>query len=169
MACFPVFRKQVFSQIGLYDETLIRNQDDEFCSRLTSKGGKVFISPSVKSVYFVKETPSKLFKQYFYYGLYKPLALYRVKSNIIIRHFIPVIFVLYLLSLPLSIAFTIWLLPIFIYLFIIGWSAVSSRLNFKSRIYLIVVYPIIHIAYGIGFILGILKLVKNTWFINNKK
>ena len=159
MACFPTFRKKVFSQIGLYDETLMRNQDDEFCSRLTSKGGKVFISPSVRSVYYVKETASKLFKQYFYYGLYKPLALNKIKSKIIVRHFIPIIFVIYLLSLPLAFVILIWLLPLLIYFLFIGWNAKSSNLKLRSRFYLIIVYPIIHIAYGIGFILGILKLV----------
>jgi GT2 family glycosyltransferase len=164
MACFPVFKKEVFSQIGLYDESLIRNQDDEFCSRLTSKGGKVFISPKVKSVYYVKDTPFKLFKQYFYYGLYKPLALYKVKSKIIIRHLIPFIFVLYLLSLPLAYIFPFWLLPVILYFLIIAWNALSSKLNVKSKFYLVIVYPLIHIAYGVGFIFGMLKLIKYNWF-----
>jgi glycosyltransferase involved in cell wall biosynthesis len=164
MACFPVFRKEVFSQIGLYDESLVRNQDDEFCSRLTSKGGKIFISPSVKSVYYVRDTPSKLFNQYFYYGLYKPLALNKVKAKIIFRHFVPFIFVLYLISLPLAYIFPSWLLPIIIYFLIISWNALISRLNVNSKIYLFLIYPIIHIAYGIGFIFGMLKLMKYSWF-----
>jgi succinoglycan biosynthesis protein ExoA len=164
MACFPVFRKEVFIQIGLYDESLIKNQDDEFCSRLTRMGGKVFISPTVKSVYYVKDTPSKLFRQYFYYGLYKPLALNKVKSKIIIRHLVPFIFVIYLLSLPLAYVFPLWLLPIVLYLLIIGWNAISSTLNLKSKFYLVIVYPLIHMAYGVGFIFGLLKLVKYKLF-----
>jgi len=164
MACFPVFRKKVFSQIGLYDESLVRNQDDEFCSRLTSSGGKVYISPLVKSIYYVKETPSKLFKQYFYYGLYKPLALNKVKSKIKIRHFVPLIFVIYLLSLPLAYKFPYWLLPIILYFLVISWNVLRSNLNVKSKLYLLIIYPLIHISYGVGFMLGILKLIKDNWF-----
>ncbi|MCZ6702477.1 MAG: glycosyltransferase family 2 protein [Ignavibacteria bacterium] len=164
IACFPVFRKEVFSQIGLYDESLVRNQDDEFCSRLTSSGRKVYISPSVKSVYFVKDTPSKLFIQYFYYGLYKPLALNKVKTKIKIRHLVPFIFVIYLLSLPLAFRFSLWLLPIILYFLVIGWNILRSKLNVKSKLYLIIIYPLIHISYGVGFILGMSKLIKDNKF-----
>lgn len=159
MACFPVFRKEVFSQIGLYDETLVRNQDDEFCSRLTNSGKKVYISPLVKSIYYVKDTPSKLIKQYFYYGLYKPLALNKVKSKIKIRHLVPFIFVIYLLSLPLAYMFPLWLLPVILYFLVISWNILVSKLNIKSKLYLYIIYPLIHISYGVGFILGISKLI----------
>lgn len=162
MACFPVFRKEVFSQIGLYDESLVRNQDDEFCSRLTSSGRKVYLSPSVKSVYYVKDTPSKLFKQYFYYGMYKPLALNKVKTKIKIRHLIPFLFVIYLLSLPIAYKFPLWLLPFIFYFLVISWNVLRSNLNVKSKLYLVIIYPLIHISYGVGFMLGILKLIKNN-------
>jgi len=164
MACFPVFRNEVFSQIGLFDESLVRNQDDEFCSRLTSSGGKVYISPLVKSVYYVRDTPSKLFKQYFYYGLYKPLALSKVKSKIKIRHLVPFIFVIYLLSLPIAYKFPYWLLPIILYFLVISWNVLRSNLNVKSKLYLLIIYPLIHISYGVGFIFGIAKLIKDNWF-----
>jgi len=162
MACFPVFRKEVFSQIGLYDESLVRNQDDEFCSRLTSSGRKVYISPSVKSIYYVKATPSKLFKQYFYYGLYKPMALNKVKTKIKIRHLVPFIFMIYLLSLPLAYMFPLWFLPIILYILAISWNFLRAKLKVKSKLYLFIIFPIIHISYGIGFILGILKLIKDN-------
>jgi succinoglycan biosynthesis protein ExoA len=64
-ACFPMFRREVFEKVGLYDENLIRNQDDEFNYRLTRAGEIVFISPRARSTYFVRETPSQLFRQYF--------------------------------------------------------------------------------------------------------
>ena len=162
MACFPFFRREVFSEFGLYDELLIRNQDDEFCSRLTSSGRKVYISPLVKSVYYVKDTPSKLFLQYFYYGLYKPLALNKAKSKIKIRHLVPFIFVIYLLSLPIAYMFPLWLFPVILYFLVISGNILHSKLNVKSKLYLIIIYPLIHISYGVGFMLGILKLIKNN-------
>lgn len=57
-ACYPMFRKEVFEKIGLYDEQLLRNQDDELNYRLAKHGEKVFISPRARCTYFVRETPS---------------------------------------------------------------------------------------------------------------
>ena len=70
-ACFPVFRKEIFDKVGLYDETLVRNQDDELNYRIARIGGKVFISPRAKCTYYVRETPWQLFRQYFQYGYWK--------------------------------------------------------------------------------------------------
>ena len=53
-ACYPVFRREIFDQIGFYDETLVRNQDDELNYRLAKFGGKVFLSPRARSTYFVQ-------------------------------------------------------------------------------------------------------------------
>ena len=38
---FPIFRKDVFSRIGMYNEKLERNQDNEFNYRLRKEGGKI--------------------------------------------------------------------------------------------------------------------------------
>ena len=39
-ACFPMFRKEIFDKVGLYDETLVRNQDDELNYRIARKEGR---------------------------------------------------------------------------------------------------------------------------------
>jgi len=68
-AAFPVYRREVFDLVGLFDENLLRNQDDEFNFRLKLKGMKVYITPKNKCLYYVRETPFKLFKQYFEYEI----------------------------------------------------------------------------------------------------
>src|SRR5262249_41619552 len=67
-ACFPVFRREVFDKIGLYDEDLVRNQDDDLNYRLAVAGGKVFISPRAWCSYYVRDAPVPFFRQYFEYG-----------------------------------------------------------------------------------------------------
>ena len=39
-ACFPVFRREIFEKVGLFDENLVRNQDDEFNFRVALSGEK---------------------------------------------------------------------------------------------------------------------------------
>ncbi len=91
-ACFPMFRREVFDQIGLYDENLVRNQDDELNLRMALKGGKVYLSPRAKCLYYVREQPMRLFWQYFYYGYYRVAVLRKHKLPASLRQLAPVAF-----------------------------------------------------------------------------
>jgi len=64
-ACFPVFRREALLRTGLYDTALVRNQDDDLNFRFRQAGGRVFISHRARCTYFVRESASELFKQYF--------------------------------------------------------------------------------------------------------
>ena len=94
MACFPTFRKEVFDRYGLYDESLIKNQDDEYCFRMRLKGGKIYISPKVKSYYFVRDNVIELFSQYYQYGKWRIPVLLKHKIPISYRQQIPALFFL---------------------------------------------------------------------------
>lgn len=92
MACYPVFRKEVFEKVGFYDERFIRNQDDELCYRLALHGKKVFISPRARYTYFIRETPSKLFRQYFEYGYWRVAVLRKHRRPASLRQLVPPLF-----------------------------------------------------------------------------
>lgn len=50
------YRRQVFDRIGLFDESLVRNQDDEFNLRLVRAGGTIWHCPRVHSWYRPRES-----------------------------------------------------------------------------------------------------------------
>jgi glycosyltransferase involved in cell wall biosynthesis len=91
-ACFPMFRREVFDAIGLYDEQLVRNQDDDFNFRIARNGGKVYISPRARCVYYVRESPLQLFRQYFQYGFWRVAVLRKHRIPASIRQIVPVSF-----------------------------------------------------------------------------
>lgn len=63
------FRTKDLRDIGGFNTENITNQDSELNLRLIERFGEcVFISPSIKSWYFPRESLKKLFKQYFRYG-----------------------------------------------------------------------------------------------------
>ncbi len=70
-AHFPTFRKWIFDRIGNFDEGLVRTEDDEFNYRIAQAGGKIYVSPRVRYVYYVRETLSKLFRQYIQYSFWR--------------------------------------------------------------------------------------------------
>lgn len=157
---FGAWKKEIFIQTGLFDTDLKRNQDDEFHYRAQSLGYKIYQSPEIKLYYFPRDSFKGLFTQYFQYGLYKPLVLKKVNSGIRFRHLIPPFFVLYLLSFPMGLVYKIWLLPVILYLLLIIISSLKCRYELRVKFYLIFIYPIIHIGYGLGFLFGLKKLFK---------
>lgn len=91
---FPAIRRWVFERVGNFDESLVRNQDDEFNFRMTEAGGKVFISPKVKYTYFVRERIKQLFRQYFQYGFWRIPVMKKHKQPTTLRQIVPMLFYL---------------------------------------------------------------------------
>jgi len=49
---FGCYRREVFDRIGLFDEDLVRNQDDELNLRLIKRGGRILLSPRIVCKYY---------------------------------------------------------------------------------------------------------------------
>lgn len=161
--------KKVFSKIGLFDEELVRDQDDEFNYRLREKGGKIILNPKIKSLYTTRSTPISLWKQYFQYGFWKVRILQKHPKQMSIRQFIPPLFVL---SLLISIFLTIFtILGKWILLLIAGSYLIANifaslitagKKGWECFFLLPVTFVIIHLSYGLGFLVGLVKF-SNRW------
>jgi hypothetical protein len=158
-ACFPMFRKEIFDKVGLYDETLVRNQDDEFNYRVAREGEKIFISPRAWSCYYVREAPLLLFRQYFQYGYWRVVVLRKHRFPASIRQIVPVVFFLATFVLLL------------VGLYLPGWwrllaaalpmayvsmlMAAGARIATKHGMLVGLMFPvaaaIMHLAYAAGF------------------
>ncbi len=154
---FGFWKRTVFDEMGLFDEQLKRNQDDEFNARTISLGGTVYQSSKICSEYYVRNSLSKLGSQYFQYGLYKPLVLKKVKSAIRLRHLVPAFFVLYIVSLPLAYAVPVLLLPLLMYGALALYFSFKNSLTVKQKFLALLVFPTLHLSYGAGFIVGLFK------------
>lgn len=163
MACFPIYRKTVFEKIGYFDENLVRNQDDEFSLRYRLSGGKVFISPKVKSIYYVRNSAGKLFKQYFQYGFWRWIVLKKHKIQISYRQMIPPLFIVSLIvsfitGLVINSSIVIFMIPIVYFIAISAHSIkIAKRESFKTGLYFFEAVVILHFSYGTGVIYSYLK------------
>jgi succinoglycan biosynthesis protein ExoA len=136
---FGAWKKEIFDKIGFFDEKLIRNQDDEFHYRAKSSGIKIYQSPSIKLWYFPRNKLSTLAIQYFQYGLFKPLVLKKVKSEIKIRHLIPSFFTLYIFSLVLFYNISLFILPLLLYLAILISYSFLNKEKISTKLFLLIV------------------------------
>ena len=164
-ACFPMFRREVFDVIGMYDERLTRNQDDELNLRMAQHGGKVFISPRAACTYFVRDAPSALFRQYFQYGYYRVVVLRKHRIPASLRQLVPIVFfpalaVLFVgcWFLPNELVWVGWVLPL-AYGVILASGGVRVGLHEGWTTGLLFPWAalIMHFSYALGFSMALLK------------
>lgn len=166
---FGCFRRSIFDKIGLFDEELIRNQDDEFNARIIKNGGKIFLLPSLVIDYFARDKISKVSKMFYQYGLFKPLVNKKLGRPATLRQFFPMIFIAGLLLGAVLACFSNW----FMWLYISGvllyfcLSLIFSIKGAKSILdipILIWTFFSIHLSYGYGYWIGIFKVVTGSSF-----
>ena len=167
---FGAHKREIFSEIGGYDEDMICNQDDDFNFRAIQAGKKIWLDPQIKTKYFSRTSYIKLFKQYFYYGYYKVRGIQKRRQIISIRHIVPSIYIISLIITIIGghIFSNIWLSYsiLVIYLF----TNICASLFASKRIFdfpmLFISFWILHISYGLGFIWGLIKFM--FYWKNNK-
>ena len=161
--------RRVFEEIGLFDEELVRDQDDEFNYRLREHGGKILLSPKIKSTYTVRSTPRSLWKQYFQYGYWKVRVLQKHPRQMRLRQFVPPGFAAGLLGSALLAVIFPWgwipMLAVFGSYLIANLTAsiiTAIKSGWRHMPLLTVVYAILHLSYGLGFLVGLVKFA-NRW------
>ena len=158
---FGAYRRSVFDRIGVLDEELIRNQDDELNFRLTQAGGKIWLDPSIRSIYHSRSSIRKLWKQYYQYGVYKVRVIQKRGAVPSWRHLAPSAFVTALvLGLFLFVAGRkrIGLIPLVAYA--MANSVASLQLatkDLRNLPYYPIIFATLHISYGLGFLVGLWK------------
>jgi len=156
---FGFWDKQIFNKYGFFDETLVKNQDEDHNYLIIDNGGRVYQSSEIKTRYFVREKVIDLIKQMYFYGLYKPPVLLKNFSRIKIRHIIPSIFSCYIFTILFS-SSSFWLTPLYLYLLIDIFYSIINKESILIKINCLFIFPIMHMSYGIGFILGLLNVRK---------
>ena len=161
------WKKLTLEQIGLFDEELVRNQDDEFNLRLIRSGGRIWQSPKIKSWYYPRASIIALFKQYVQYGYWKVRVIQKHKIPASIRHIVPGMFVGLLAFLAVLSPFNQISLKILAGLLAFygagNLGATLLACKEPSKWKYIPVIPIIfsayHFGYGYGFLRGVLDFI----------
>lgn len=166
---FGFFRRSLFDRIGMFDEELIRNQDDEFNGRIIREGGKIFLVPEVVIDYFARDTIGKVSRMFYQYGLFKPLVNSKLGNPATVRQFFPLAFVLALIvgaGLCFVHRFFRWLYiaMLGLYLLLALWFGKKLAKNWRVLLWMPIVFFVVHISYGWGYLRGLCKLVAKRGF-----
>jgi succinoglycan biosynthesis protein ExoA len=162
---FGAYKRELLALVGFFDESLLANEDYEFNARIRKSGGKIWLDPSIRSVYFARPTLATLAKQYTRYGFWKWCMLRRYPETLRWRQGLPPVFVLSLLGGIALAGF----LPIFrvllgaeilIYLITLSAAGLHAALR-QKKVHLLIGLPlaiaIMHLAWGAGFLWSMIK------------
>ena len=163
---FGCWRREVFDKYGLYDVRLVRNQDIELNKRIKRGGGKIFIVPDSYCTYLARETFKGISKNNYGNGKWNILTVFYTKQfkSLSLRHFVPFIFLLSLIvPTILSLVYLPFICVSFASLltYILALGSISLKLTFSKKLnffYLFSSFIILHLSYGWGSLIGILKL-----------
>lgn len=161
---FGSFKRELIDRIGLFDETLLTNEDYEFNARIRKAGRRIWLDPSIRSVYFARPTILELARQYWRYGYWKWRMLRRYTNTLRWRQALPPLFVLSLIvfaavSVFVPFAALIAAGELAVYLFIL--FAAGLLMSFRRKyptltVGLPLAISVMHISWGGGFLWSIL-------------
>ena len=161
---FPAYTHRAMKVAGPYDEELVRNQDDEYNYRLRKLGARLLLAADVKSDYYSRSSLRSLWRQYLQYGFYKVRVMQKHVLQMQLRQFVPPAFVLFLIAGPLfgavsGPALRVWLAVLALYgLATILAAIATARRTRTPRPWLLpVAFAILHVSYGLGFLVGLCR------------
>jgi glycosyltransferase involved in cell wall biosynthesis len=162
---FGAFKRELLALIGFFDESLLTNEDYEFNARIRKSGGKIWLDPAIRSIYFARPTLVKLARQYGRYGFWKWRMLRRYPETVRWRQGLPPLFVLSLLGGAVLAAFlpvfrVLLAAEVFVYCIILLAAGVHASIKQKKALLgfgLPVAIATMHIAWGAGFLWSMIK------------
>ena len=161
---FGCWHKTLFDEVGLFDEALTRNQDDEHNLRITLAGGKIWQSPRIRCWYETRSSLRALFSQYRQYGYWKVAVIRKHGRPASWRHLVPAGFVGSVAALAAGALFSPWArlaLALAVGTYAVANIAASLLIAIPRKLKLLPVMPLVlatyHLSYGWGFLGGLLR------------
>lgn len=153
------YRREVFDEIGYFDERFDACEDVEFNYRVHKSGRKSFTSLALAVYYYPRASLGRLFRQMARYGAGRLRLARKHPATLSPTTLLPVFFLLGIIGLPLL--SLIW--PIFGWLFVAGYGlyfllAIASAIGIAVRqgaaflLPVLVILPTILLGLGWGFI-----------------
>jgi glycosyltransferase involved in cell wall biosynthesis len=163
---FGCFRREVFDEVGLFDERLVRNQDYEFNRRLARAGKRIWFNPAIRAEYFNQATLGGLFGQAFGTGKWNPWVWFVAPYAFAVRHLVPGLFVLGLVIVLSSWFLVPWgwvalaaIMVPYVVLALVASVQQGRRYGFGLALPLPALFFAYHFSYGLGTLWGALRLL----------
>ena len=157
-------RREVFDKAGMFDERLGRTEDNEMHYRIRKAGYRICYNPEIVSYQNIRNSWGEMLKQKYGNGYWIGLTLGICFRCFSFYHFVPLLFVLALIGTGVLAAFG-FIFPIVtlgtVYILInllMSILAIKGQKKYWQYFLLPVIFSSLHIAYGFGTLVGIIKM-----------
>jgi len=165
------FHRNAFENVGLFDPRAVTNEDAELNQRLSSSGGKVYLSRDIVGYYYPRENLRALARQYFRYGVGRARTTLKHRRLQTLRPLAPAALVLGMATLAIAASFHPPTEPLFaavaaLYLgtLLVEAMRLGIRQGFALVPDILAILPTIHFAWGAGFLYGVARYaVRPDW------
>jgi hypothetical protein len=177
-AYLGVMRRSVLEEVGLFDESVRRGEDWELNLRIRQAGHRVWLDPKLSVTYWPRESWWRLARQFRATGAWRGELVRRYGRSNGLRFFAPPALVLnVILALVVgilqvtrllggiaSIVASLVYLPLVAYALLVAAMALKpgGGRSPRERLWTLAVLPTMHLAWGLGFIGGVLRGARDT-------
>ena len=158
------YRREVFEKTGLFNEDLLRTEDNEMHDRIRTAGSKLLYDPGIVSYQYARSSLKKMIRQKYLNGLWIGRTLSVCPGCISLYHLVPFAFVLAIAATAVLAAFGIWQFAAVLWgayaLFAVINTVLSSvREPFNGFMFVMpFLYLALHVSYGTGTLAGLLSV-----------
>lgn len=158
------YKREVFDNVGGFDEQLGRTEDNEIHYRIRKAGYKICYSPDIISYQHTRSTLKGMLKQKYGNGYWVALTLKVCPGCLSFYHFVPLCFVIGIIGVSILKAIGY---PFFSYLMwgmywlcavLMSFIAVKGQKKNLYQLSLPILFFLLHVSYGIGSLVGMMKL-----------
>lgn len=177
-AYLGVMRRSVLDEVGLFDESIRRGEDWELNLRIRQAGHKVWLDPQLSVTYWPRESWWRLARQFRATGAWRGELVRRFGRSNGLRFFAPpalllnvaialIVAVLQLTGVLAGVASavaSVIYLPLVAYIVLMIAVALQpgGGRTARERIWTLAVLPTMHLAWGAGFLVGVLRGARGT-------
>ncbi len=152
------FRRELLEKVGGFDEALFRTEDNDFFQRVRRAEGRLWVSSRIRARYLCRPTLRALALQCYLTGTEIPRTIVRNRRALALRHLVPgttvalaiVLLVFGMLGEP-SVRTTSRGALV---------AGVGAYLGLGSLPYLLVLFPLVHVSYGLGTLAGLVRMLR---------
>ena len=155
------YRREVFERVGVFNEALLRNQDNELNARVTSAGFRILFHPELSTSYVQKTELRVFLSRGFLFGRFHPVTWRTTPRAFRLRHAVPAILVLYLALLLMLLLWggpPVWaFLPLGLYCLLLTGAGIQLAWRHSPAVGALAIglFFLYHVSYGLGILFGL--------------
>ena len=155
------YRREVLERVGLFNEKLLRTEDNEYHYRIREAGYRLCYDPRIVSYQYMRNNFSRMIRQKYGNGYWIGQTLKVCPGCISVYHLVPFAFVAAILATGALAALGVWQLAALMWALYGAFAVLNTVVSVAqsgfhiSDLLMPVLFLILHIAYGVGTCMGL--------------